>query len=50
LLERLRQHPWDPSVSHTGNQGAHCDTLRPAFLGAYVLPLLAAPESANGKR
>jgi pimeloyl-ACP methyl ester carboxylesterase len=50
LLGRLRQHPWDPSVSHTSNQGAHSDTLRPAFLRAYVLPLLPGPEPVHGKQ
>jgi Serine aminopeptidase, S33 len=47
LLNRLHQHPWDPSVKYTGNVGNHSGTLRPAYLKCYVLPLLAASESAN---
>lgn len=47
LLARLRQHPWDRSVNWTGNVGNHSGTLQPRFLKTYVLPLLAAPESAN---
>jgi len=44
LLARLRQHPWDRSVLWTGNVGNHPGTIQPAFLEAYVLPLLAAPS------
>jgi pimeloyl-ACP methyl ester carboxylesterase len=40
LAERLRQHPWDASVAWTGNAGGHADTLRQAYLRAYVFPLL----------
>lgn len=43
LSGRLRQHPWDPAVAWTGNEGTHAGTLRAAYLRAYVLPLLAAP-------
>jgi pimeloyl-ACP methyl ester carboxylesterase len=38
---RLRQHPWDRSVAWTGNRGGHSGALTPAYLEAYVLPLLA---------
>ena len=41
LARRLRQHPWDPSVAYTGNRGDHSGTLQPAYLKAYVLPLLS---------
>ena len=40
LTSRLRQHPWDPSVSWTGNAGDHDGALRSKYLRAYVLPLL----------
>ncbi len=40
LLNRLRQHPWDRNVAWTGNLGDHTGTLQPAYLKAYVLPLL----------
>lgn len=43
LAGRLRQHPWDPAIAWTGNEGTHAGTLRAAYLRAYVLPLLAAP-------
>ena len=45
LANRLHQHPWDSSVSWTGNTGRHSGSLRPAFLRAYVLPLLSAPAT-----
>ena len=47
LASRLRQHPWDPSVAWTGNLGAHSDSLRSAYLKAYVLPLLISPEKGS---
>lgn len=40
LYTKLRIHPWDPSVAWTGNRGSHYGTLEPAFVRAYVLPLL----------
>jgi pimeloyl-ACP methyl ester carboxylesterase len=40
LYGRLRQHAWDPAVEWTGNGGGHFGTNEPAFLRAYVLPLL----------
>jgi pimeloyl-ACP methyl ester carboxylesterase len=53
LYGKLREHRWDPAVAWTGNAGGHFGTYqRPAFLHAYVLPLLtreaavAAPAGA----
>jgi pimeloyl-ACP methyl ester carboxylesterase len=40
LLCRLRQHPWDPTLAWTGNQGGHAGGYQPVYLRAYVLPLL----------
>jgi hypothetical protein len=41
LYRKLRQHPWDPSVIWTGNNGGHYATYQPCYLRYYVLPLLA---------
>jgi pimeloyl-ACP methyl ester carboxylesterase len=41
LLARLRQHPWDPALAWTGNQGGHTGAFRPDYLRAYVLPLFS---------
>jgi hypothetical protein len=41
LACRLRQYPWTPAVARTGHQGGHGGCLRPAYLEAFVLPLLA---------
>jgi len=46
LYLKLRQHPWDPCVAWTGNEGGHQGTHHIPFLQAYVLPLLTVP--ANG--
>lgn len=40
LLSKLRQHPWHPCLTWAGNYGGHYGTYQPAFLQAYVLPLL----------
>lgn len=40
LLDRLRQHPWDPCVAWTGNHGGHYGGYQQGYLRAYVLPLL----------
>jgi hypothetical protein len=40
LYGRLRQHPWDPVVQWSGNNGGHYGSNRAGFLRAYVLPLL----------
>src|SRR4051794_10063525 len=44
LAGRLRQHPWHPCVGWTGNHGGHAGTLEPAFVRAYLLPLLVPPR------
>ena len=44
LLSRLHQHPWDPSKRASGNRGGHYGSYEPAFLHAYVLPLLSEPH------
>jgi hypothetical protein len=44
LAFRLRQHPWHPCVGWTGNHGGHAGALEPAFVRAYLLPLLAPPR------
>jgi pimeloyl-ACP methyl ester carboxylesterase len=36
---KFRQHPWDDCVAWTGNHGGHSDSLRAAYLRAYVVPL-----------
>jgi pimeloyl-ACP methyl ester carboxylesterase len=41
LANRLHEHPWDRSMVWTRNNGTHDGTLRPAYLRAYVLPLLS---------
>jgi pimeloyl-ACP methyl ester carboxylesterase len=41
LYGKLRQHPWDPAVQWSGNDGGHYGTNQAGFLRAYVLPLLA---------
>jgi pimeloyl-ACP methyl ester carboxylesterase len=48
LLARLRQHPWHPCLAWTGNNGGHYGAYQPAFLHAYVLPLLIAPPASQG--
>jgi pimeloyl-ACP methyl ester carboxylesterase len=40
LSGRLRQHAWDERVAWTGNEGGHTGSLQPAYLKAYVVPLL----------
>jgi pimeloyl-ACP methyl ester carboxylesterase len=42
LYAKLRQHPWDPCVAWAGNSGGHYGTYQPAFLRAYILPLLSS--------
>jgi pimeloyl-ACP methyl ester carboxylesterase len=41
LYGKLRQHPWDPAVRWSGNDGGHYGSNQVGFLRAYVLPLLA---------
>jgi pimeloyl-ACP methyl ester carboxylesterase len=44
LYQKLHDHPWDPTVAWTGNEGGHTDSYKPGYLRAYVVPLLG--ESA----
>ena len=41
LYAKLRSHPWDPVVEWTGNRGRHYGTIQPAYVRAYLLPLLS---------
>jgi pimeloyl-ACP methyl ester carboxylesterase len=45
LYTKLRIHPWDPSVEWTGNNGRHYGTIQPAYVRAYLLPLLSRSPS-----
>jgi hypothetical protein len=45
LFARLRQHPWEPYLAQIGNRGGHYGTYQPAFLHAYLLPLLMLGNS-----
>lgn len=40
LYQKLRQHPWERCQRATGNFGGHYGTYEPAFLRAYILPIL----------
>jgi pimeloyl-ACP methyl ester carboxylesterase len=40
LLERLQQHPWQPSDRDFGNDGGHYGAYQPKYLKARVLPVL----------
>jgi pimeloyl-ACP methyl ester carboxylesterase len=40
LYARLRQHPWDPSLTWTGHDGGHTGTYRQVFLRTRIVPLL----------
>jgi pimeloyl-ACP methyl ester carboxylesterase len=39
---RLRQHFWTPELAWTGHTGGHHGMHNPAFLHAYVFPLIGA--------
>lgn len=39
LYARLRQHPWDPCLTWTGNEGGHYGAYQGRYLRAYVMPL-----------
>jgi pimeloyl-ACP methyl ester carboxylesterase len=41
-VNRLRQHFWTPEVAWTGYTGGHHGMFAPAFLHAYVFPLIGA--------
>jgi pimeloyl-ACP methyl ester carboxylesterase len=45
LITRLHQHPWDPSLNWTGNDGSHYGSLKPGYLRAFVLPLFNSPPN-----
>ncbi|HTU16881.1 MAG TPA: alpha/beta hydrolase [Gemmataceae bacterium] len=51
LYTKLRQYPWDPSLSWTGHKGGHYGSYQPGFLRAFVFPLfissLALHESGR---
>lgn len=50
LYHRLHQHPWQPEQARTGNTGGHYGSYQPAFLRAYILPLLARQrEKVSGE-
>ena len=40
LYAKLRQHPWNPCLTWTGNRGGHYGGYQPEFLKAFVLPIL----------
>jgi pimeloyl-ACP methyl ester carboxylesterase len=40
LYQRLRQHPWHPCMSWTGNRGGHFGGYRSCYLQRFVLPVL----------
>ncbi len=42
LYSKLRQYPWEPGLGWTGHKGGHYGSYQPAFLRAFVLPLLDA--------
>ena len=47
LYGKLRDHPWNPCVAWTGNEGGHFGTfLETLYLRSYVLPLFAAAGPA----
>jgi hypothetical protein len=40
LYAKLREYPWEPSLTWTGHTGGHFGSYQPNFLRAFVLPLL----------
>jgi pimeloyl-ACP methyl ester carboxylesterase len=50
LYTRLRQHPWDSSVSSTGHKGGHYGADEPGHIRACILPLLAPAPGAGVDR
>lgn len=40
LYSKLRQYPWDSTLSWTGHKGGHYGAYQPGFLRTFVLPLL----------
>ena len=47
LYAKLRTHPWDPVVEWTGNRGRHYGTIQPAYVRAYLIPLLSRSPGAT---
>jgi pimeloyl-ACP methyl ester carboxylesterase len=47
LARQLRQHPWNPSVAWTGNDGSHGGSLSGPYVRAYLLPLLDTSTKRN---
>jgi hypothetical protein len=47
LIQRLHQHPWDPSIAWTGNAGTHSGSLSPQYFRSFVLPLCVPPAAAK---
>jgi pimeloyl-ACP methyl ester carboxylesterase len=47
LFTKLRQYPWDPSLSWTGHKGGHYGSYQPGFLRTFVLPLLVSETGAT---
>lgn len=47
LYSKLRQYPWHPGLSFTGNCGGHYGSYQPDFLRNFVLPLLQANPPAT---
>jgi pimeloyl-ACP methyl ester carboxylesterase len=46
LYAKLRQYPWDSSLTWAGHKGGHYGSHQPGFLRAFVLPLLVPQPSA----
>jgi pimeloyl-ACP methyl ester carboxylesterase len=47
LFLKLRQYPWNPSLSCVGHRGGHYGSYQPDFLRAFVLPLLCPPSGGS---
>jgi hypothetical protein len=45
LYSKLREHPWQPCLSWSGNHGGHYGPYQPKYLRAFILPLLACPQA-----
>lgn len=45
LYAKLRQYPWNPSLACMGHDGGHYGSYQPAFLRAWVFPLLTTSLS-----
>jgi pimeloyl-ACP methyl ester carboxylesterase len=47
--DKLRQHPWKPSLAWTGNLGGHYGCYQQGYLRAFVLPLLSTKRAEEQK-